>query len=311
MNKGGQVLALIVSRMAPQAQLAWITFCAANQAAPAEGPDNVEGFPFCWTNANDTHPYGPILLRTRVGHARDASYPTMRQWLLETYPDGTPSVIPPPVTKLNKVDWSDAKFDGKPENVAEWIQKIEATKKANRIPDVIPTRFGTQITEAIAQRFKGMAAHAWMNTPDNQKPTQIGTADVNNTDQTNIIAWVRHRFQSHTLAIAKQRELETIKWDQREPLNVYVERFNQLLRDAGYTPPNDCPENIKIDFFLHSLPYALEEKVHTQMDAQLELARHLGDLWQQNQPGQEFTKTLRMAQVLAVDAQTTYELRVT
>ena len=187
---------------------------------------------------------------------------------------------------------------------------IEATKKANRIPDVIPARYGTQITEAIAQRFRGMAAHAWMNTPDNQKPTQIGTADVNNTDQTNIIAWVRHRFQSHTLAISKQRELETIKWDQKEPLNVFVERFNQLLRDAGYTPQNDCPEDIKINFFLKSLPYALEEKVNGQMDAQLELARQLGELWQQNGANRQFRKTLKMAQVLAVDAQTSYELRI-
>ena len=37
MNKGGQVLALIVFRMASQAQLAWITYLGANRAVPAEG----------------------------------------------------------------------------------------------------------------------------------------------------------------------------------------------------------------------------------------------------------------------------------
>jgi len=68
MNKGGQVLALIASRMAPQAQLAWITYLGANRAVPAEGPPGIEGYPFCWTNDGNTLLYGPIQLMTRLGH---------------------------------------------------------------------------------------------------------------------------------------------------------------------------------------------------------------------------------------------------
>src|SRR6185295_13457772 len=129
----------------------------------------------------------------------------MLQWLTVNFPVGTPSVFPPSPTKFHKIQWNGARFDGKPENVNGWVQTVLSIKSAHRVPNTIPAAYGRQVTEAIATYFTGIAADAWLNTPEARRPCQIGDADPNDKDQNKIIPWIHHRFQSHTLSLVRQR----------------------------------------------------------------------------------------------------------
>lgn len=157
-----------------------------------------------------------------------------------------------------------------------------------------------------------MAAAAWLNTADTDKPLHIGDANPTDKDLKKIIPWVRYKFQSHALEALKQKELQTLQWNSKtEPLNVFVERFNHLLRDAGYGgQTHQCPEGLKIEWFLKALPWKLEESVRTTMTTQLEMAKELAPLWGHTGAAAQFTEKLHMAQELAVKNQTAHELRV-
>ena len=240
----------------------------------------------------------------------------MLGWLQATYPPGMPPIVRPEVPKLHKISWDGVKYDGTPERFNGWMQKVLSIKESHQIPDVLPVDMGRQVTHAIAARFSGIASDAWLNTPMALRPTQVGNSDPDDKDQTKLIPWMRHRFRSHTHAIVKQRELTSFKWDQeRVHLNVHVETFNLALREAGYTTAGSCPEPLKVEWFLNSLPRSLAKSVQSQLNANEELSKRMHDLWTAANPaGQanqfpQFQPTLESAQNLAVREYTTRKLQ--
>lgn len=136
MVTGGRVLALIAMRMAQSIQAEWLAYVLTQRNPPPNAGTGTEGYPFIWSAPPPAiAPYGPMdVITSHDGTTMGtnlASYPTMREWLHTNYPDGSPSVVTPPPTKLSKIPWHTAKFDGKPEHVNSWIQTILSLKQAH------------------------------------------------------------------------------------------------------------------------------------------------------------------------------------
>jgi hypothetical protein len=319
--KGRRVLALIATRLTPPVQSRWRRYWGITHATVPQGADEgLGGEPITWTNAANTTPYGPSSFRTthEVEHVPNAAdpqvpgtkYPTLKQWLYATFPEGSAAVIVPESIKFHKIHWSKAAYNGSAEQFIGWVQTVCAIKKANRVPDHIPTVFGNEVTEAIAMHFTGVAAEAWLNTPDNLKPRHVGSADPNDNDQTRLIPWMRHRFRSPTHELVKHRELQTIKWDSKTPLYVFNEQFSALLMEAGYGLGRPVAETFKVEWYLNALPHPLAQRVRASIFSSEEQTREMNRLLLNagRVPLPAYEPTLRGAQELAVKHQTDFQL---
>ena len=311
-----RVLAIISTRMIPEVQEQWrLHFNTTHATIPTAGGHQANavlgGSPITWTNANNTTPFGPSAFRSTHGVGTNHDYPTMKQWLVHTYPQGTAAIITPETVKLQKIDWSKASYGGEPGKFNEWVQTILAIKKANRVPDVIPAGFERQITESIAIHFTGQASETWLNTPENQRPRHVGTADPADNDNTKIIVWVRQKFRSQTHELVKHQELQVVKWNpQSQPIHQFNETFNTLLTEAGYGPGRPLAEKFKVDWYLNALPGPLATAVRNTIIAadndRTQLNAQLASLQRPLMPPYE--ATLRGVQASAVTFRTEYQM---
>jgi hypothetical protein len=308
--KGRRVLAIIATRLILPVQSRWRQhYITSNQTVPAGARQALGGAPITWTNTADVTPFGPEVFRTSrgIGNTR---YPTLKEWLYATFPVGTAATIVPESVKYHKINWSSASYNGTAEKFIGWVQTVLALKTANRVPDVIPDAFGSAVTEGIAAYFTGVAAEAWLNTPDNQKPRHIGSADPTDNDQTRLIPWVRNRFRSPTHELVKHRELQSVKWDEKMPLNLFNEQFCILLMEAGYGPGRPVAESFKVEWYLNALPVPLAQRVRASIFSNEDQTRTINRLLAAAQrpllPAYE--PTLASAQELAVKHQTDFQL---
>jgi len=256
----------------------------------------IGGEPITWTNRKNVAPYGPSAFCSTYQSGTVFDYPTMKEWLFRTYPQGTAAIFSPETVKLQKVDWSKAKFNGTSERFNEWMQTVLAIKKANAVPDKIPDSFGRQVTEAIATHFSAQAAEAWLNTPEGKRPRHIGTNDPTDKDQSNIIAWVRQRFRSVTHELIKHQELQTMKWEPKAmSLTAFCEKFNTTMSEAGYGPGRPLAEQFKIEWFTQTLPLPLATSVRSVIFAnqsdRVQLNAQLAALGKDPLPDYEATLT--------------------
>jgi hypothetical protein len=238
-------------------------------------------------------------------------YPTMKQWLFHTYPQGTAAIISPETVKLHKIDWSRAKFNGAPEKFNEWLQTILAIKQANAVPDDIPAGFDRQVTEAIATHFTGPAAEAWLNTPEAMRPRNIGTNDPTDHNQTRVIPWVRHRFRSTTHELVKHQELQTVKWERKDmPIHTFNEFFKTLISEAGYGPKRPLADSFQVDWYLQTLPSTLASLcrggIYSARSEREQLNAQLAAKNKELLP--DYEPTLQVVQALAVHFNTDFNM---
>ena len=212
--------------------------------------------PHTWYDDTYTHPdnqgRGAIL------------YDGLNTLLANDFRDAAPLAEP----NYKSIDWSPVKFSGRSGEVALLIQTVRAIATQHNLPwdphlnHQLPNQHGFAIVAGIASRFTGSAADWWSQLPN--KPTQIEVIAVAPLDNNGLLNRIRKDFRSLTHSIDHLRRLQSMKWDEKQPLVEFNVEFDYTLREADQLGTD---QNILIDYYCNTLPNSLATSIRDTLDS--------------------------------------------
>lgn len=212
--------------------------------------------PYTWNDDTYTHPDNI--------QAGALVYSGLRTLLADAFRDSAELAEP----NYQSIDWSPIKFSGRAGEVALLIQTVRAIATQNSLPwdphlqQQLPERHGFAIVAGIAARFTGPASDWWTQLPN--KPTQIEVLGVMPVANNGLLNRIRNDFRSLTHSVDHLRKLQSMKWDEKQPLVEFNVEFDYTLREADQLGTD---RNILIDYYCNTLPESLAMSVRSILDS--------------------------------------------